>query len=649
MFRDLTQKLSAFAEKWTLVILIAAAVCALLYGAWTDSAIMDELAHIPAGYGYVAHLDFRLNPEHPPLVKALAAFPLLVTKVQFPTESAAWTQDVNGQWAMGNQFLYESGNDTDNVIFLSRFGPILLTILAILFLYSWSKERLGRWWALIPVVLFGLSPNILAHGHYVTTDVAAAFGILVAMYYFLRFLKAPSREHLFTAALAFGFAQIAKFSVVLLIPYFLFLAIAVPLITFRRGTYPAITLRQRGKKIVESLGSFFLIAATGYVLVVYPVYFLFTFHYPAERQTSDTSFILTSFAGGPTPQGKFCLPMRCLADLDIWMTKNPVTRPAAEYFLGVLMVIQRSSGGNTNYFLGHVSAAGSPLYFPAVYLFKEPLPTLTLVGIALLLSIGALWRALARGRAKLFERMLAALENYFIEFAMLGFVALYWVYSIKSPLNIGFRHLFPALPFMYFLTAAAWKRWLTKDTLQAHAFTLAALKEGLRSIARTGIKYALLILLLLWLVLETFFHAPYFLSYFNELGGGTQNGYRYVTDSNYDWGQDLLRLQIFVSQHSEIDRIAVDYFGGGNPKYYLGDKEEYWWSSRGNPAESGIHWLAVSVNPLQGAIQPLVPGQRRDPQDEYRWLTALRPPTPGLGNVPEPNYKVGTSIFVYKL
>ena len=69
---------------------------------------MDELAHIPAGYGYVKYLDYRLNPEHPPLVKAIAALPLLFQKLKFPTDKSAWQKDVNGQWQSGAQFLYES-------------------------------------------------------------------------------------------------------------------------------------------------------------------------------------------------------------------------------------------------------------------------------------------------------------------------------------------------------------------------------------------------------------------------------------------------------------------------------------------------------------------------------------------------------------
>jgi len=267
------------------------------------------------------------------------------------------------------------------------------------------------------------------------------------------------------------------------------------------------------------------------------------------------------------------------------------------------------------------------------------------------------------------------LGTHFAEFSMIVFIALYWAWSIQSPLNIGFRHLLPTLPFLYMLATLGWKQWLV-------------FRLRLKSIFSLSLKSVLLFVLLFWFLIETLSTAPYFLSYFNQLGGGTRSGYRYVTDSNYDWGQDLLRLKMFVDSHPEIDKIAVDYFGGGNPKYYLGDCSrndshgrirtrpvgnlfsfgvaeaqgtearfscaENWWSSRGNPSTGSgqappIHWLAVSINILQGAIQPLHPGQRRNPEDEYRWLTTLRPPAPGLGNVPEPNFRAGTSIFIYKL
>src|SRR3989344_4928617 len=206
-----------------LFAIVAAAFLLMLWASSSDSPIMDELAHIPAGYGYVHNLDYRLNPEHPPLVKALAAFPLLFLNPHFPTDNSAWTTDVNGQWTMGGEFLYGSGNDPDSILRVARMGPILLTLFLIMLIYFWSREFLGNRWALVPAFLFGLSPTILAHGHYVTTDIGAALGVVLGTYFFVKFLSSPSKHGLLYAGIAFGLAQLMKFSAVLLIPYFFIL------------------------------------------------------------------------------------------------------------------------------------------------------------------------------------------------------------------------------------------------------------------------------------------------------------------------------------------------------------------------------------------------------------------------------------------
>jgi hypothetical protein len=178
----------------------------------------------------------------------------------------------------------------------------------------------------------------------------------------------------------------------------------------------------------------------------------------------------------------------------------------------------------------------------------------------------------------------------------------------------------------------------------------AAAWNAIKSLASSWFKLSILCALLLWVLLETFGAAPYFLSYFNQIGGGTWGGYRYATDSNYDWGQDMLRLRKFADEHPEIDKIGVDYFGtSGAPVHYLGDREVDWWSAKGNPADQGIHWLAISTYTLQNLLQPTAQGYSRKPEDGYPWLTALRPAAAGMGQVPEPDYRIGTTIFVYKL
>jgi hypothetical protein len=77
----------------------------MFFSSWNDATTFDEVAHIPAGYSYLTQGDYRLNPEHPPLIKDLAAIPLLFLKLNFPTNIKAWTEDVNGQWDIGRIFL----------------------------------------------------------------------------------------------------------------------------------------------------------------------------------------------------------------------------------------------------------------------------------------------------------------------------------------------------------------------------------------------------------------------------------------------------------------------------------------------------------------------------------------------------------------
>jgi hypothetical protein len=603
-------------SKITVAVILFVSLILMVTVSLQESGTMDELAHIPAGYGYVRYLDYRLNPEHPPLVKMLAGFPLLFLQPNFPTESSAWQTYINGQWEMGGQFLYESENNADQIIQLSRIGPMILTLILILFVYIWSKELIGPYWALIPTLITALSPTFLAHGHYVTTDIGAALGTLIATYYFVKYLNSRSKKHLVWAGIAFGIAQLMKFSAVLLIPYFLLLA----LILYKTEAYrdwkqtKKIKIKQYLRRGLSYLGSVAMIFIIGYLLL-YPFYFLTTINYPPTKQASDTEFILGSFAEGPTKPGETCKPMRCLAELDIWAADKPLLRPYAEYLLGVLMVMQRSAGGNTAYFMGEVSSTGSHMYFPILYPLKEPLPVLIMVLTALILGFYGVLRSIVKRKTNFANYV----GTHTGEFAMLLFVLIYVAWSIQSPLNIGVRHLMPIMPFIYILSISRLKKWI----------------QG--NLYKKSIKIGFISVLLIWFLGSTALAYPFYLSYFNELVG-TKNGWRYATDSNYDWGQDLKRLKTFVEKE-KIDKIAINYFGAGNPKYYLGDRYESWWSSRGNPTEIGIEWVALSINNLQGAIAPAAQGFTRNQEDEYRWLE----------NPYKPYAVVGTSIFVYKL
>ncbi len=613
-----------------LIAIIAGSALLMLNAAYTDSAIFDETAHIVAGYTYLKHLDYRFNPEHPPLVKIIAAIPLIFQKINFPTDKDYWN-GLNEQWAAGNQFLYESGNNADKIIFSSRIGPVLLTLLLILFIYFWAQKLIGRWWALFPTFLFAFSPLVLAHGHYVTTDIGASLGIFICIYAFINFLYDQSSKNLFMAGLAFGLAQAIKFSSVLLIPY-LFLIGVIYSLTIIANKWPLIDSSEKNKiiciEIARRLWKTALIMAIGYALIVYPLYLLTTWNYPVEKQVTDTSALIGGFK------------ISQLSDLNIWMAGNKISRPLAEYSLGVLMVLQRSAGGNNAYFLGELSSHGWRYYFPLIYLMKETLPALLVIIIGLIIGLFGALKATTQKIKKLPEKILEYLTIHFTEFSMLTFIIIYWASSIMSPLNIGVRHILPTIPFIYILSAGALKKWLSTVPCQISVTPLEKLSNQIRNLFNFWTKTFIIIIIIIWLISETLLAAPFFLSYYNELAGGRLSGYEYATDSNFDWGQDLKRLKIWVGKNLEPEeKIAVDYFGGGNPRYYLGIQFEPWWSARGNPKNDKIQWLAISVNTLQGAYAKLTPDFYRNPTDEYRWLE----------NYNNPTERAGTSIFIYRL
>lgn len=636
-------------------ILIVVSAFFMFRAAYEESATMDELAHIPSGYGYTKFLDYRLNPEHPPLLKALATIPLLFQDLNFQTDHKSWNEDPNGQWDAGKMFLYESGNDADMIVFSSRIFPIILTLIFILLIYIWANELLGRWWALLPTILFGLSPTIIAHGHYVTTDIGAGFGTFFATYAFVHFLFSPKTGNVVYAGIALGIAELMKFSNILLLPFFL--VIGIIFFVFERiriknlpEEHRAIYRKERNAK--KYILQFVAILTIAFVMI-YAVYALFTLNYPPERQLQDTQKILESFSP------------RWVAEIPIFLSQSKILRPIGEYVLGLFMVFQRATGGNTGYFLGEVSNLGWWYYFPVVFGLKETIPTLLIIILGIVFSLTRIVKKM-KEKQSLIKRFSDYLGTNFAEFSMFMFVVIYWGYSMKSPLNIGIRHLIPTLPFIYILATSgiktAYNTFLSPKSKMGQNTKTKNFSVSQYTYENAGNKKitprrVALGVLIVWFLAETFVASPYFLSYFNELGGGTFGGFKYVADSNYDWGQDLKRLTAWVKEkntdndpNNDIKKIAVDYFGGGSPIYYLGkDVGVEWKSSKGNPRAENIEWLAVSGNVLLQASGKKMGTFEQKDDERYLWLHELKPTNEEYAPIPAPDIRIGTSLFIYHL
>jgi len=585
-----------------------------------DSAIVDEIAHIPAGYSYVAYGDYRLNPEHPPLLKDLAGLPLLLLAPDFPKDHPAWTKDVNGQWEAGWNFLYHYGNDADLILLASRLPILLLAIVFGLSLYLFVKKTFGVKTALLALFFYSVSPNFLAHNHLVTTDLGIAFFIFLSLATFANFLSKPGIKTLAYATLALAGAELAKFSAVLLIPFFLLLAAIVAL--WGKNSivgFPGIKkFRSPAAKRIFVYGLSYVAMMAVTFGLIWLFYVPHTINFPAEKQIA---LIKTSLPDNRTAP---------ITNALVTLTGNKITQPLAQYLLGVSMVFARVAGGNTTYFFGEVSNQSFKWYFPASYLLKEPLSFIFLLLLTLVFAASDLVKKGVSALRIGFRNLLTSHPEKVVYFL---FIVYYAGISISGNLNLGIRHLFPILPLAYILVADRVVRFFS----------------GFSSDAGKRIAVAILTILLIWYGYSTFTAYPNYISYYNEIIGGGKNGYLYFTDSNVDWGQDLKRLAAWTKEHPEVEKLKLDYFGGGEPKYYF-CKRAYdsegrlmktssgydcsnsiyqEWHSKNGPTKG---WIAVSVTFLQNAKWYA----HKYGEPDYDWLRWR-----------EPYAKIGNSIFVY--
>jgi 4-amino-4-deoxy-L-arabinose transferase-like glycosyltransferase len=278
-----------------------------------------------------------------------------------------------------------------------------------------------------------------------------------------------------------------------------------------------------------------------------------------------------------------------------------VAVPAPPYAQGVRSVLDFAAGGRPGYLLGQVSTEGWWYYFPVAFAVKTPLATL----VGLLIATGIALRHPSR-------------DDWLLLIPPLAF----FLASTTARLNLGYRHLLPVLPF-----------------LAVHIGRLASSPCLLVSLSpRRRIRCLLPLSLVIWLVLSTVAIYPHFLAYFNLIGGGPQNGWHILVDSNIDWGQDMKGLQAWMEREG-VGRVRLAWFGTARPEYYgvrhdllpgvpygflLWDDPPF---DPENP-EPGIY--AISVTSLVGVALP-------DP-DLYAWFRARRP-----------DERIGYSLFIYRV
>jgi hypothetical protein len=205
---------------WILVgALIAIFMAENIYEMRRQSCSSDEVVHLPAGYTYLVKRDFRLNPEHPPLLKELCALPLLFMQPKVDFSDPNWLQpSAMSQSEFGFKFLYSNPPRADQFLFWGRFPIVLLSAWLGFFVFRWAQQLYGSTAGLLALSLYAFCPNVIAHSHFVTTDMGVTTFLTITFYNLWLFLQKGKMRSLCFSGLSMGAALASKYSALFLLP-----------------------------------------------------------------------------------------------------------------------------------------------------------------------------------------------------------------------------------------------------------------------------------------------------------------------------------------------------------------------------------------------------------------------------------------------
>jgi len=201
-------------------LLIVCFVVQCLASMTQQSATYDEPVYIAAGYSYVETGDFRLKQDAPPLVATLSGLALRIgtyfgNEVSFDTTSRLWS--VSTEYRFAEQFLARAA-DRYRTLQIARLPVVFLGATLAVYVFLFGRLLWGEYAALLPLFLFCVDPNMIAHARIVSNDAALATFFFIGHYYLYRLLTEDRPSNLLGVSIAVALTTVAKFSGLLIFP-----------------------------------------------------------------------------------------------------------------------------------------------------------------------------------------------------------------------------------------------------------------------------------------------------------------------------------------------------------------------------------------------------------------------------------------------
>jgi hypothetical protein len=539
----------------------------LAFSANRNSITWDEDDHIYAGYMSWKHRDFGLNPEHPPLVKLVAALPLLDMPLKMPVLQDRFFK--HEAFLGGKDFFFK--NDANAMLFRARMAVTFFTLLLALLVFLAAQEMFGTGAAFIALGLLVFDPNLLAHGAVVGTDVGLSCFTFASVYAFYRYVKRPSAWRLMVVGIATGLALVCKHTGILVFPMLFLLAVwevwrRVPT---TQSSPPIISASKRARRLALAL-----LAITAIALTV--LWTAYGFRYQARAEGRQMNPPLSVFLQGLSRPREANL-LQTVAHFHL----------LPESYIYGLADVRIMSDFYASFLLGKVYPHGVWFYFPVAFIIKSSLSFLLLLSLTI-------WAIASR-------RFTAWREIYFLTIPPL----FYLLIAMSSGMNIGVRHILPMYLFFYVLIGGAAAK-LIRDN-RRWIFVILAL--------------------LIFQAISTWRSYPAYLAYANELWGGPPRVHELLSDSNSDWGQQLKDVKHYLDRQNIKDCWFI-YFGEGviDASYYgipckpLPTADSLWVNEPANapPAIDGT--VLVSAGDLSGFEFGPAP---LNPYEQFKFLSPV--------------------------
>ncbi|MAX37794.1 MAG: hypothetical protein CME33_14650 [Gimesia sp.] len=566
--------------RYAVIFLLLVQGCLLAWQAYRYSPTADEPAHLASGISHWKSGDFDLYRVNPPLVRMVAALPILVVApkcvVNEATEASPYSRR---EFTVGRKFLKDNDSDLFWYFTLARWVCIPFSLVGGYICYRWACDLYGHWSGLVALVLWCFCPNIIGNGALITPDVAAASLGVLAGYFFWRWLRAPDWLQAFYAGLALGLALLAKLTWVILFALLPVLWLSWVMTQRHRLFKASSSGSMLPSSKPQSEKSVLLPGILQLTIIFAIAVYLINLGYGFENswQRLDEFQFISRTLGGTNAHA---VPGNWFTGR--WLGALPVPVPA-NYLMGIDVQRYDFERDFMSYLCGEHKKGGWWYYYLYAMGVKMPVGVLLLISLRIWFIVCCIWRRVAKTDTRnlsiatinqdtpvkltgtsLPEKTGPTLIDEFV--LILPAIVVLILVSSQTGINRGLRYALPAFPFIYI--------WISKvpivknSTQLEHEFTFSAcwafLTNGSAVVPRIRSlilsRRFCIIFLALISALSSLAVFPHSLSYFNEFVGPA-NGPEHLLDENIDWGQDLLELKIWCDSHPESHPLYMLYYG----------------------------------------------------------------------------------------